>query len=145
MEGAAEQIPISNQDKAQISLGFVLQAICITLTHPEIAYVSCYRCLPMSLICNLFFQSSDTEISNMLWLKDFCQRVALQINIFPPAELYFWFTSLLPFMDKTPNYFLVVEVNRVPGVTCCLTENTASREHVKYHASENRYEQRYRP
>ena len=36
-------------------------------------YVPCYRCLHMSLICNLFFQSSDTEIFNILWsrLRDF--------------------------------------------------------------------------
>lgn len=65
MEGAAEQIPVSHQDKAQISLGFALRTICIIIC-PEIACVPRYRRLHAPLICNLFLQSSDTEISNIL-------------------------------------------------------------------------------
>lgn len=61
MEGAAEQIPVSKQDKARNSLGFVLRTICI-ITRPEITCVPWYRRLHVPLICNLSFQSSDTEI-----------------------------------------------------------------------------------
>lgn len=47
------QIRVSNQKKAQISLGFVLRTICI-ITCPEIACVPWCRCLhsPLSVTCS---------------------------------------------------------------------------------------------
>lgn len=69
MEGGAEQIPVSNQDTARISPGFVLRTICIII-RPAIMCVPGHRRLHTSLVCDLFFQSSDTEISNVL--EDFC-------------------------------------------------------------------------
>lgn len=73
----------------------------------------------MSLICNSFFQSPDTESSKMLkslaerFLQ--CQSGVLQINSSPSVQIY-----ILPSNLYSHSLAAYWEVRILPGATCCL-------------------------
>lgn len=133
MKGAAEQIPVSNQDKAHISLGFALRTICIIIC-PEIACVPWYRRLP---VCPLSVTCSSSHLTQdfpTCWKNLQCQWASLLIHIFPSAWLQFWLIHFLPLMEKNTQLFpcFAVEVQS-PRCELLLLKHSQQRPHQSWH------------